>query len=96
MIIPERVQCDICKATRDESARWIVAVENTKSDAAQVTFAQSREAFRDTATGELPTSLVFADLCGQECAHTQLSRWFDSHPNVASAPATATPESVTA
>ncbi|MHB1673799.1 MAG: hypothetical protein ACYCSP_06060 [Acidobacteriaceae bacterium] len=89
MIIPERVQCDICKATKEESNGWTVALESVKPGSAHLTFAESREVFRDPSTGELPGDAFFSDLCGQECAHTQLSRWFESH---SSAP-TATSES---
>ncbi len=95
MIIPERVQCDICKTTKEESNGWTVAMESVKSGSAQLTFAESREMFRD-AMGELPGNISFADLCGQECAHTQLSRWFESHSTAASAAPSTALESVTA
>lgn len=82
MIIPERIQCDVCKAVKEESARWIVSIESVVQYSLHITFGPSREMFRDQRTGDLPPDAAFADLCGQECAHTQFSRWMESHPDL--------------
>ena len=79
MIIPERVQCDICKATKEESSAWMVSLESVAQSGLHITFGASREMFRDPHTGELPPDAAFSDICSQECAHTQFSRWLESH-----------------
>jgi hypothetical protein len=65
------VKCDMCLREKGTEDGWSVAAWNP----ADITFAASRNGFRDFITGSLPEDLEFVDLCGSECQHTALARW---------------------
>lgn len=65
------VKCDMCERKKSGEDGWSVAAVTPYS----VTFAPSRDFFRDPITREISKVLRFVDLCGGACQHTALARW---------------------
>ncbi|HEX4039047.1 MAG TPA: hypothetical protein VHX37_13385 [Acidobacteriaceae bacterium] len=68
------VTCDVCGRSKPEAETWSVAVLDAWIASAWITFAASRDSWRD-ASGQLPNHLRFFDLCGEGCEITAHTRW---------------------
>jgi hypothetical protein len=69
------VKCDICKRQKQETNHWLVAITTPGFEG--ILFVPA-----DAACKPLPGGYVSKDLCGQECAHKELSAWLDDFKNI--------------
>ncbi len=68
------VACDVCGRMKQETNHWFLAIAPVDTSDPRnngIAFGTSEAVIQDS------TGLILEHICGQECLHKRLSRWFD-------------------
>ena len=68
------VACNICGRMKQDTNHWFLAIapaDTSDPRSNGIAFGTSEAVLHD------PTGLILEHICGQECLHKRLSRWFD-------------------
>jgi hypothetical protein len=76
MEVPSHIVCDVCGLPKGATNHWLVAIVRPGYEGILIQPAEASTSPRDP-------DFKYSDICGQQCAHKQLSRWFDESTGTA-------------